>query len=110
MRKKLAVLMAAALGIGLVAFLSSAEIARGMLQQDGGNSFQELQKRVGKLETQVTALQKQLKELESRRVLTIPGSQLPQGSAIPPGSRPYKFNGQTYWYVPLHSDRQNPNK
>jgi hypothetical protein len=110
MKKKLAALMAVALGIGLVAFLSSAETAPEMQRQDSGKSIQELQKRVEKLETEIRALQKQMKELESRRTITIPGSQLPKGFPIPQGSKPFKFNGQTYWYVPVHSDRLNPSK
>ena len=100
MKSKISALIVVALGIGLAAFLFSEEPAQATNQQQIG--IQELQERIGKLETQVTALQQRIQELESRKILTIPGSQLPQGSQVPPGSKQYKFNGQTYWFVPLH--------
>ena len=100
MKSKVSALIVLALCVGLVFFLTSDKVVQATNQQQVG--IQELHQRISKLETQVAALQKQVKELESRKILTIPGSQFSQGSQIPPGSKQYEFNGQTYWYVPLH--------
>jgi hypothetical protein len=82
--------------MGVIAFFVSAPLGRATQQQDSSvnsKEVQELHERVVKLKAQVASLEKQTKALEQRRVLTIPGPQLPQGSQMPPGSKQVEFNG-----------------
>jgi hypothetical protein len=73
-----------------------------------GDSIQDLTARVGKLEAQVAALQKQIKALASKpspTVLTVPGTPSFPGKNIPPGAKEYEINGMKYWLVPVKESR-----
>ncbi len=70
-------------------------------QQPGnGESVQDLKSRIEKLEKQISAMQKRIDELEARRANVLPDFSCP-GNPMPPGSRPFNFNGMQFWYVPI---------
>jgi hypothetical protein len=64
-------------------------------------SIQDLKNRIQKLETQIGTMQKRIDDLEFRSSVMpiIPGS-----SQIPPGARPFYFNGMQFWQVPVSLD------
>jgi hypothetical protein len=65
--------------------------------------IKQLEARLQALEIRVTSLEK----TKQTKHVTIPSSQLP-GAAKPPG-RPFEFNGQTYYLVPLKSGETQKN-
>jgi len=72
-------------------------------QQPGnGESVQDLKSRIEKLEKQISAMQKRIDEMEARQPNVLPGFSSP-GNQMPPGSRPFNFNGMQFWYVPITS-------
>ncbi len=61
-----------------------------------------LEKQAEDLQKQVEALQKQVAELERQLRAIDEAPRLPEnGEEMPPGSRPFKFNDQTYYLIPL---------
>ena len=58
--------------------------------------------KINKLEAEVAELQNRIKELESKsKVMTVPLSQIPPGTQMPPGSKSHEFNGMKFWTIPL---------
>ncbi len=66
-----------------------------------------LEKQAEDLQKQVEALQKQVAELERRLGAIDEVPRLPEdGEEVSPGARPFKFNDQTYYLVPLAEDQR----
>jgi len=105
MTKKLSILVLMTIATAFMAFYVGQPVAAGSGQQNNaGDSHQNLNARISELETQVAALQKQVKGLESKvssRVLTIPEPRNFQGGKLPPGATEHEFNGMKYWSIPL---------
>jgi outer membrane murein-binding lipoprotein Lpp len=105
MNKKLLVFVLVIFAIGLMASYMTGRVTAASTQQKGsGDSVQELNRRVSNLEGQVAALQKKIKELDSRgfsRFLTVPGTQAFPGNQIPPGAKQHEVSGLKYWTIPL---------
>ena|ERR1041385_1043080 len=62
------------------------------------------QKTIKQLEARLQALEARVTVLESTKetkYITLPSSQLPPASKPDPRWRPYEFNGQTYYAIPL---------
>ena len=80
-------------------------------QSDNGQKLEELKAQVGRLETKAAALQKELDQLHKQTptVIYTPANQLippattteSEPSEIPPGWKPFEFNGITYYLTPL---------
>jgi hypothetical protein len=79
-------------------------------QSDNGQQLKELKARIGRLETKTAALQKELDQAhkQTSTVIYMPANELiPPASTssapsrIPPGWKPYEFNGLTYYFTPL---------
>jgi TolA-binding protein len=79
-------------------------------QTDNGQQLKELKAQVGRLETKAAALQKELNELHKQTptVIYTPANQLIPATTteserpeIPPGWKPFEFNGITYYLTPL---------
>ena len=77
-----------------------------------------LEQKVARLERQVADLQKQIEELKRQRqppltlapaVPSVPfgsgGLRQAQPSVLPPGAKPFEFNGQTYYHIPIQQGR-----
>jgi hypothetical protein len=65
-------------------------------------SIHDLNFRIQKLETQVAAMQKQIDDLESR---SRPAPVIPHSHQMPPGAKPFYFNGRQYWSIPVTPDQ-----
>jgi hypothetical protein len=79
-------------------------------QTGNGQQLKELKSQVGRLETKAAALQKELDQLHKQTptVIYTPANQLiPPAKTksalpeIPPGWKPFDFNGVTYYLTPL---------
>ena len=81
-----AILLAGLIGVSLLWAQDS---------QTDQKAVKQLQDRVQSLEQRVTALERKVEA----KYVTLPSSQVPPGEK-PPG-RPFEFNGQTYYVVPL---------
>jgi len=68
--------------------------------QKDQRTIQQLEARLKTLEDRVAALEK----TKETKYITLPSSQLPPASTPKPDWRPFEFNGQTYYYVPLKQD------
>jgi hypothetical protein len=90
----------------LAPYVSGRVPAAQAAKQPPGNDelIQELKLRIQKLQALVATLQKRIDELESgfgKGTPCVPG----RNSPIPPGAKPFYFNGMRYWWVPLSPDR-----
>jgi hypothetical protein len=65
--------------------------------QTDQKTIQQLEARLKALENRVTALEK----AGETKSITLPSSQLPPESKPRPDWKPFEFNGQTYYVVPL---------
>ena len=103
--KRVSVFASVVFSLSLLVVYGTDHVAQATGQQESmGGSVQDLRSRIIVPEAQVAALQKRIKDLESKcpgRVLTIPGPQIPPGAHLPPGAREHEFNGMKYWAVPL---------
>jgi hypothetical protein len=79
-------------------------------QSDNGQQLKELKARIGHLETEAARLQKELDRVhkQTSTVIYMPANELisPASTSsappqIPPGWKPYEFNGLTYYFTPL---------
>jgi hypothetical protein len=79
-------------------------------QSDNGQQLKELKAQVGRLETKAAALQKELDQLHNQTPKVIytlanqlipPANTKPDLPEIPPGWKPFEFNGITYYLTPL---------
>lgn len=80
---------------------------------DDGKQLQELRNRIGQLESKAGALEKELGEMRklpqpSPAVIYKPANEVipsvtisPTPAQHPPGWKPFKFNGTTYYFTPL---------
>ena len=105
MNRKFSIVAPLIFAIGLLAFITGTRVtAASDPQKNSGDSVQDLNSRVARLEMQVGALRAQIKELSSKassRVLTIPETHhFPEGK-IPPGATEHEYNGMKYWSIPL---------
>jgi hypothetical protein len=65
--------------------------------QTDQKTIKQLEARFQALEARVTALEK----IKETKCVTLPSSQLPPASKPDPRWRPFEFNGQTYYAIPL---------
>jgi hypothetical protein len=102
---KTSVWLLAALLVGLlILYVSGQVFPEPVHPQAAPESNKELRTRVADLESRIAFLEAQIKAMQSRysnRVLTIPSSQLPPGSKIPPGAVQHDLYGIKYWTIPL---------
>ena len=107
---KTALLVTVILGIGLIAvlflaepaFLKGQDIMVSGSDKDLNYQISKLQADVQRLEAKIADLQNQIRNMEyNPRVVTIPGSQLPQGTQVPPGSKQHEVGGVKFWTIPL---------
>lgn len=106
MKRKVLILVLVIFAMGLLAvYVADRVTAATEQQKSAGNSTQDLNSRVGKLEAQVAALQAQIKALASKassQVLTVPGTHVFPGNKIPPGAKEREISGIKYWIIPLN--------
>lgn len=94
-------------GVGIVAAVETGWAASLDGKQAPEKSVAQLEQKVKQLETRVTQLQKQCTDLEIRlKAIQAMPSPLPQ--PVPPGSKPFKFNGSTWFYVPCEATNPSP--
>ncbi len=107
MTKKQAItLVLPVLVVGLLSFTAGNWVSASSEKND--SSGESLADRIGKLEDQVAALQRQVEELASKsttRVLTVPGTTSFPGKNIPPGATEHEINGMKYWLIPLKNSK-----
>jgi len=79
-------------------------------QSDNSGQLKELLTRVGQLESKAAALEKELEQVrrQAPNLIYTPANELfpapatvPAPEQIPPGWKPYPFNGTTYYITPL---------
>src|SRR5882724_486780 len=78
-------------------------------KSDNGQQLRELKSQIDRLETKAAALQKELDQLRKQTpaVIYTPANQLippttgSEPQQIPPGWKPFEFNGLTYYLTPL---------
>ena len=104
--KKLSILILACFAGSFLGFYLTNGVSAAPAPPKGAeDSMQALKTRVDKLETQISALQAQVKDLASKaysKTLTLPGTYAFPGNKIPPGAVEREFNGMKYWLVPLN--------
>lgn len=109
MKKKHSILFFALLAFGLLTFYTVNRVSASSEKNDNtGDSVENLSERVGKLEAQVAALQKQIKDLASKpspRVLTVPETPSFLGKNLPSGATEHEINGMKFWLIPLKEDK-----
>jgi hypothetical protein len=87
---------------------SGQQNSQAVIEKSGRDdvSVQDLKRQIQKLEEKMTAMQKRIDALESRSYARIPVpkySQSPQDQ-MPPGARPFQFNGVQVWHLPVKPD------
>ena len=87
----------------VLAVLVSVATVWAQTNQKAEKTIQQLEARLKTLEDRVAALEK----TKETKYITLPSSQLPPASTPKPDWRPFEFNGQTYYYVPLKQDETN---
>jgi len=106
--RKLSGFIPVLIAIGLLASQAPGRpTAKAENQQPGMDGLvRDLERRIEKLETNAAAMQKRIDDLEvktSNRTFCCPYPAV----RMPPGARPFCFNGMQYWLLPV-TDRQNP--
>lgn len=88
-------------------------------RSNNGKQLQELQNRISQLENKAASLEKELGRVrdqspkQSPTVIYTPASEAvpavttePVPAKIPPGWKPFEFNGMTYYFTPLGQGRE----
>jgi hypothetical protein len=96
------------IAIGLLALQAPGRpAAKAENQQPGMDGLvRDLMRRIEKLETNAAAMQKRIDDLEAKTSNRTFGCPCP-AVRMPPGARPFCFNGMQYWLLPVTA-RQNP--
>ncbi len=88
---------------------------RAPLQNENSEQLKELRTRITQLETKATALERELEQVrkEPAKVIYTTANQLSPPPAtvvareqVPPGWKPFEFNGLTYYLTPLHAEAE----
>jgi hypothetical protein len=92
-----------ALAIFLALLLIAAASGQSNPQKEQKESVQDLKKKIQSLETKILFMQARIAELESRRCDRAPLVPVPEGE-MPPGAKPFYFNGMQFWQLPASPD------
>jgi hypothetical protein len=100
-----------AAAIAAAVFVLSSGVLSGQSAQgdakDKEAAFRELKEKVVKLEAQVAELQKQIDEIKKKSVhsyFAIPEPKIKSKNPVSPDWKPFRFNGQQYYIVPLNEN------
>jgi len=93
----------ALLGVVGLGFRGTASRAQTTAEKPPAAAAETLEQKVARLERQVADLQKQVEELKRRPAVTFaPADPNPYYQpGLPPGVKPFDFNGETYYHIPI---------
>lgn len=77
--------------------------ASGQSNPQKEESVQDLKNKIQALEAKVLLMQARISQLEARRCDRTPAFPIPEGK-MPPGARPFQFNGMKFWQLPVSPD------